>query len=421
MIRVNVLVVSVSHRTAPLSVLSALAMDAAGSAKLLDAVMQSELISEAFVLSTCNRTEVYVAASRFHGALDEVVTELASVGGLNPEEMGQNCSVFYDEAAVRHAFLVASGLDSVVAGEHQILGQVRRALNVAQNHGTIGSTLNALFQQALRVGKRVQTETAIGGAGRSLVGAAIEALDLEVSGRAVTIVGAGSMAAVAAHTVAERGASITVVNRTFAKAERLAELAGGRAVPMDELASALATSEVLISCTGALGVHLTVDDLAGTTVRDIVDLGLPADVSEDVESLDGVRLMNLDRLMAEHADSATSPDVDAAQALVAEEITDFLAARRAAAVAPTVVALRTMANEVLEREQLRLAKRVPDLTAEQQEEIAQSMRRVVEKLLHQPTVNLKRAAASPSDYDYARALRDLFALDPAVIDTVRKV
>lgn len=417
----NVLVVSVSHRTAPMHILSALAMDAAESAKLLDAVTQSEFIAEALVLSTCNRTEVYVASTRFHGGLEVIVTELAAMAGLAESDLSDHCSVFYEEAAVQHGFMVAGGLDSAVAGEHQILGQVRKALTVAQGEGTIGTTLNALFQQALRVGKRVQTETSIGSAGRSLVSAAADVLGLDdLTGRSVTVVGAGSMAAVAAHTAADRGADVTVVNRTFAKAERLAEIVGGSARPMDVLPSVLASTDVLMSCTGALGVHLTPEDIAATPVREIIDLGLPPDVSVDVEQLPGVRLMNLDRLVSEHADPATEARVESANQLVRQEVSDFVALRRAAAVTPTVVALRSLGNNVLELEHQRLRQRLPGLEDAQYEEIRQSMRRVIEKLLHQPTVNVKKAAASSTDYDYARALRDLFALDQALVDAVRE-
>lgn len=423
--------ISVSHRTAPVPVLAALAMDADGSAKLLDAVTGAArphpappTITEALVLSTCNRTEVYVAANRFHAALDEVLGHLAAVGGLAAEELSGQCQVFFDEAAVRHAFCVASGLDSVVAGEHQVLGQVRSALALAQGQGTIGTELNTLFQQSLRVGKRVQTETAIGAAGRSLVGAAIDALGIaDLTARRVTVVGAGSMAAVAAHTAADRGARVTIVNRTLAKAERLAGRTGGTARRFGDLPATLAETDVLISCTGALGVHFTAADLDGTPITEVIDLGLPADVDPAVETA-GRRLMNIDRLVAA-ADAGAggagaTAEVRAAQELVGREIADFLAARRAQAVTPTVVALRSMANDVLRHEQERLENRVPGLSEEQYAEIAQSLRRVAEKLLHQPTVNVKKAASGEQDYDHARALRELFALDPVTIDAVRR-
>lgn len=415
----SVLVVSVSHRTAPLSTLSALATDSDGAVKLLDAVTASPWIDEAVVLSTCNRTEIYVACQRFHGALEAVVGELAASGGLPEGTIADACSVFYDDAAVGHCFTVASGLDSVVAGEHQILGQVRKALTVAQGHGTVGSMLNALFQQALRVAKRVQTETEIGNAGRSLVGAALDGLDLaDLTGRRVTIVGAGSMAAVAAHAAADRGASVTVVNRTFERAARLAERTGGTARPFTELADTLGETEVLCTCTGAQGLRLSAAELAGTPVREVIDLGLPADVDDDVLDLPGVRLMNLDRLVADHSDEATSAEVAAATTLVAHEVADFVAGRRAAAVTPTVVALRSMANDVLAREERRLRQRLPELDENQAEEIHHAMRRVVEKLLHQPTVQLKKSAGTPDSPDYASALRDLFALDQTVIEAV---
>ena len=175
----SILVVSVSHRSTSVGMLSRLAMDAVATAKLAEQLVSSDHIDEAVVLSTCNRTELYTSVSRFHGGLDDAVAALADLAGLTVEEVRTLCAVFFDEAAVAHTFSVTAGLDSVVLGESQILGQVRAALSLCQAQGTVGTVLNALFQQALRVGKRVQAETGIGSAGRSLVTAAYELLTAE--------------------------------------------------------------------------------------------------------------------------------------------------------------------------------------------------------------------------------------------------
>ena len=173
----SILVVSVSHKSTSVSHLAQLALDAAASTKLAEHLVGSEHIDEAIVLSTCNRTEVYASVSRFHGALDDATEALADVAGLRPGELRSLCAVFFDEGAVAHTFSVASGLDSLVVGESQILGQVKNALTLGQTHETVGTVLNSLFQQAIRVGKRVHTETGIGAAGRSLVERRLSALD----------------------------------------------------------------------------------------------------------------------------------------------------------------------------------------------------------------------------------------------------
>ncbi|MFP5283474.1 MAG: glutamyl-tRNA reductase [Actinomycetes bacterium] len=416
----SILVVSVSHKTAPVDVLAALTLDPPGAVKLADGLMASEHIDEVVVLSTCNRTEVYAAVSRFHGSVEEVTTSLADVGGLAVGEVRSRCAVYFDEGAVAHTFSVASGLDSMAEGETQILGQVRAALTAAQGAGVVGTTLNALFQQALRVGKRVQAETSVGSAGRSLVSAAYALLTAECGpwlGRRVLVVGAGVMAGLAARTAAAAGASVTCVNRTFARAHRLADSVGGRALPFAQLGAALAEHDFVVTCTGAADVMITAEDLAGTPVVGMVDLALPADVETDVRSL-GVTLVNLELLKDHQLDTATAAELETARELVRSEVADFLGLRRAAAVAPTVVALRSMASEVVAAEMVRLRLRLPDLGDREREEVQRTVRRVVDKLLHAPTVRVQELAADPQSLDYAAALRELFALDPQAVAAV---
>jgi glutamyl-tRNA reductase len=417
---VSILVVSVSHKTTPVEVLARVAMAAPESAKLADALIASEHIDEVVVLSTCNRTELYASVSRFHGGLDDLTTSLAEFADLGVADLRTMCSVYFDEGAVAHAFAVAAGLDSMVVGESQILGQVKSALSQCQSLGTVGTVLNSLFQQALRVGKRVQSETTIGSAGRSLVSAAYDLLAVEcgqLAGRRVLVVGAGSMANLAARTAAAAGAAVTCANRTFARAERLAEAVGARAVSLSELSTALAETDFVITCTGARDLVLEPADLAGTPVVGIVDLALPADVSEGVTAM-GITLVNLDRLVGGQLHSATSGEIDAARELVRLEVQDFLGLRRSALVAPTVVALRSMASEVVAAEMVRLDARLPGLASHERAEIHRAVRRVVDKLLHQPTVRVQEFAADPEAVDYAAALRELFALDPQSVVAV---
>lgn len=419
----SILTVSVSHKTTSVDLLSRLAMDSASATKLAGALLDSDHIDEVVVLSTCNRTEIYTSVSRFHGGLDDVTTQLAQLAGLDVSDLQHSCAVYFDEGAVAHVFAVAAGLDSLVVGESQILGQLRQALTNAQSAGTVGTVLNALFQQALRVGKRVQSETDIGYAGRSLVSTAYEELTAEIGplqGRRVLVLGAGVMAGLAARTAAAEGAAVTCVNRTYARAQRLAEVVGGTAVRFADLSAALARTDVLVACTGARDLFLGADELTGTTVRGVVDLALPADVSPDVTDL-GITLINLDRLVRQRRAKVTdaeASEIDAAGTLVNEEVADFLGVRRAAQVAPTVIALRSMASEVVAKELRRLDARLPALDPKDRDEVQRTVRRVVEKLLHQPTVRVQELASGPETVDYAAALRELFALDPQAVAAV---
>jgi glutamyl-tRNA reductase len=416
----SILVVSVSHKSTSVSHLGQLALDSPASTKLAQHLVDSEHIDEALVLSTCNRTELYASVSRFHGALDDATQALADVAGLRPGELRSLCAVFFDEGAVAHTFSVASGLDSLVVGESQILGQVKSALAASQTHQTVGTVLNSLFQQAIRVGKRVHTETGIGAAGRSLVTAAYGILSEELGalkGRRVLVVGAGAMAGLAARTAAADGAYVTCANRTMARAERLAEAVGGKAVALSDLGGALAASDVLVTCTGARTLTIGVDDLAGTPVRGVVDLALPADVAPEVAERD-ICLVNLDRIVFDQPDGASAQEIEDARALVRDEVATFLALRRAAQVAPTVVALRSMASDVVAAELRRLDARLPDLDDHEREQIQRSVRRIVDKLLHAPTVRVQELSTEPDAVDYAAALRELFALDPQTVAAV---
>ena len=416
----SVLVVSVSHKSTSVAHLAELALDAAAAAKLADQLLTSEHIDEAVVLATCNRTEIYASVSRFHGALADATDALADLAGLSTTTLQSRCAVYFDEGAVAHTFAVAAGLDSVVIGESQILGQVKNALTAAQSHGTVGTALNALFQQALRVGKRVQAETGIGSAGRSLVSVAYRLLTDErgpLAGQRFLVVGAGAMAGLAARTAAAAGAEVTCVNRTLARAQLLADAVGGRAVPLTELGTALTRADVLVTCTGARTLTLTAADLAGTPVRGVVDLALPADVDPDVAEA-GITLVNLDRLVVEQHDPASIAEVEAARQLVQAEVSDFLGVRRAAQVAPTVVALRTMAADVMAAELRRLESRLPSLDDHQRDEVQRTVRRIVDKLLHAPTVRVQELSSDPEGPDYAAALRELFALDPQTVAAV---
>ena len=425
----SVLVVGMSHNSAPVSVLEEVARDPEGALKLIRDVFDIEHVVESTVLSTCNRIEVYAEVDRFHGSVEAISRMILASSAESADLLVPHLYVHYDDAAVSHLFHVASGLDSMVVGESQILGQAREALRVGQESATVGPALNSLFQQALRVGKRAHAETDIDRAGPSLVASALDEAAEHLGGaegiRAL-VVGAGSMAALAVSTLSRIGASsIVVANRTPANAERLAKQYGGRALPLDRAAAELGAVDLVISCTGATGTVLDVEALRAARTSDdplvVIDLALPRDVDPAVGDEPGVKLVNLAVLAADLGGSGERPEIADVRTIVGEELSAFLAARRSASVTPTVVALRTMATGVVETELQRLSGRLPDLDDAARAEIEQAVRRVADKLLHQPTVRVKELANETGAVSYATALAELFALDPDAVEAVTRV
>jgi glutamyl-tRNA reductase len=425
----SVLVIGISHRSAPVALLERVALDADGVVKLVGDVVDNEHVTEATVLATCNRCEVYADVDRFHGSVEAISTLLCERAGVRAEELIGNLYVHYDDAAVSHLFSVASGLDSMVVGESQILGQVREALRVGQESGTVGPALNLLFQQALRVGKRAHAETDIDHAAPSIVSAALERAVTHLgalAGRRALVVGAGAMAGLSAATLAKAGVDdIVVANRTPARAERLAQQYAGRAIPLADVPDVLGEVDVLLSCTGSAGVLLSAATLAAARPDGaplaILDLALPHDVDPAVADLPGIRLVGLASLARELEDGPAATEVEGVRSIVGEELSAFLGARRAASVTPTVVALRTMATGVVDAELERLRSRLPGLGEAERAEVELAIRRVADKLLHQPTVRVKELANSTGAVSYAAALAELFALDPEAVEAVTRV
>jgi glutamyl-tRNA reductase len=426
----SVLVVGLSHRTAPVDLLERATLPPDAAAKLLDDVVSGDHAGEAMVLSTCNRVEVYVDVDKFHGGLAQTSELLARRAGVSLEDLTPHLYVHYEDRAVAHLFAVACGLDSMVVGESQILGQVRASLRAAQDAGTAGRTLGALTQQALRVGKRARTETGIDRAGRSLVTAGLEQASRllgPVEGRPALVVGAGAMSALAATVLAQRGAGqIVVANRTISHAERVAAGIGGAAVPLTGLGDALAEVDLVVTCTGAVG-HVVEADLLADVQRArgerplvVVDLALPRDVEPGARDLPGVHVVDLETLSDVLERTEHAADVEATRAIVADEVAAFLTWQRAASVAPTVVALRDMADGVVRAELARLDSRLPGLEPRARAEIEQTVQRVVDKVLHAPTVRVKQLAGEPGGQSYADALNKLFGLDQAAVEAVTR-
>ncbi|GAA2763861.1 glutamyl-tRNA reductase [Streptomyces paradoxus] len=577
----SLLVVGLSHRSAPVSVLERAALNADAQVKLLQDTVAAEPATEAAVLATCNRIELYADVDKFHAGVAELSTLLAQHSGVGLEELTPYLYVHYEDRAVHHLFSVACGLDSMVVGEGQILGQIKDSLARAQELHSAGRLLNDLFQQALRVGKRAHSETGIDRAGQSLVTFGLEQLarggDVQqwARGKKALVIGAGSMSSLAAATLARAGvAEIVVANRTFDRAERLAQIlmegddtdVAARAVPMESVPAELTRADVTVSCTGATGLVLTAESVAeaiegrtpatsavpgedgpgepggesgpaagqaaqrggasgtslgtedgcplelsavqgtagfsvlgeaavagmaaadleqhaawvdnGTAGGDrraaggparpgpagtldpaadtdaiaalaatvaavgriperrrpepveepqrpepvlfLLDLAMPRDIDAAVHRLAGVRLVDIESLAEASAGAPMAADVDQVRRIVSDEVAAFGAALRAAHITPTVVALRTMAADVVAGEIARLDGRLPGLDDKHRAEITQTVRRVVDKLLHAPTVRVKQLAAEPGGAGYADALRTLFDLDPETVAAVSR-
>ncbi|MEU2251179.1 glutamyl-tRNA reductase [Streptomyces sp. NPDC019224] len=452
----SLLLVGLSHRSAPVSVLERASLDGDTRAKLLQDTLAAEPAAEAAVLATCNRIELYADVDKFHAGVAELSTLLAQHSGVGLDELTPYLYVHYEDRAVHHLFSVACGLDSMVVGEGQILGQIKDALALGQELHTAGRLLNDLFQQALRVGKRAHSETGIDRAGQSLVTFGLEQLAdgpdtaAWAKGKRALVIGAGSMSSLAAATLARTGvAEIVVANRTRARADRLVEILnqpGGtgvraHAVEMSEITAELTRADIAVSCTGATGLVLTAEAVAGALGLDhvpdaasglipaqstgperlaLLDLAMPRDIDAAAGRLDGVRLVDIESLAEASADAPMAADVDQVRTIVADEVAAFGAAQRAAHITPTVVALRTMAAGVVADEIARLDGRLPDLDEKQRGEITQTVRRVVDKLLHAPTVRVKQLASEPGGAGYADALRELFDLDPQTVAAVSR-
>ncbi|MFD7876836.1 glutamyl-tRNA reductase [Streptomyces sp. NPDC059766] len=567
----SLLVVGLSHRSAPVSVLERASLNADGQVKLLQDTVAAEPAAEAALLATCNRIELYADVDKFHAGVADLSTLLAQHCGVGLEELTPYLYVHYEDRAAHHLFSVACGLDSMVVGEGQILGQIKDGLAKAQELHSAGRLLNDLFQQSLRVGKRAHSETGIDRAGQSLVTFGLEQLSggadvpTWVRGRSALVIGAGSMSSLAAATLARAGVGeIVIANRTPDRAERLVQLleeqygqrsaeADGpyvriRAVSMDAVPTELTRADIAVSCTGATGLVLGAETIAaalegrpgrpdaaiagpddatgvsgsartderplppvsvgaddncpldlaavqsgfsvmgeaavagmdaatleqhaawvdrGTVTVDrreaqrveaeaelitalaataasigrvpesrrpeqpagaptpepvlfLLDLAMPRDIDAAVHRLAGVRLVDIESLAEASADAPMAADVDQVRRIVSDEVAAFGAAQRAAHITPTVVALRTMAADVVASEIARLDGRLPGLDDKQRGEITQTVRRVVDKLLHAPTVRVKQLAAEPGGAGYADALRTLFDLDPETVASVSR-
>lgn len=427
----TLLVVGSSHLSAPLDLLEAMA--AADPEALAGEALASPHVAETLVVSTCNRVEVYAEVDRFHAAVDDVTAALAKTSGVPAADLTPLIYVHYDERAAQHMFEVTCGLNSMVVGEQQILGQVRAALAASQDGGTAGRELNEVTQAALRVGKRIRSETGLDRAGASVVTVAYADAFEQLAARGgpqpsdatMVVVGSGALSGLAvAHAARSGVADLTIAGRTESKAQRLAELYDARGTQLQELPELMAAADVVVCCTGAVGTILDRDQVAAAMQRRpdrplvIVDLALPHDTDPRIAAVPGVVRIDLAALADRPETHADHADTVAAHEMVTQELRDYFVARAARAVEPVLVSLRGRATAVVDSEVNRLKERLPRLSDSEWALIEQSLRRTVNTLMHTPTVRIKELAADPDGQRYADALNSLFDLSVDLVETV---
>ena len=423
-----VFVVGLNFKSAPLELLERLAVDPERLPKALAHLLDRDHVHEGVILSTCNRVEVYTAISRFHGGATDVRRFLAEFHHLEPQDFADQLYSYYEERAVRHLFAVASGVDSLVVGESQILGQVREAFRSAQAEQAVGPVLTTMFGQAIKVGRRARTETDVAAGPTSTLAVGLRVAERQLgslAGRRVLVVGAGKMGRLAGRSLRAAGVGeLVVANRSSANGAALARELGGRHVPLDQVGDELAGADLVVASTASMAPTVTTATVAEALVRRqpsgkprpplvLLDLGVPRDVEPEVRSLPGVFLADLDGLRAvlETEDDGRVAEVERVRRLIAEESSGFMTWQREVRLGPVIRALRARAEEVRRRELARSEARLAGLDASERAAVEAVTSRLVNKLLHEPVVRGKALAAGPDGDLYARMLRELYALE----------
>ena len=423
----SVVVIGLQHTQAPLPLLEAAAVPDADLHKTLSALSHRRNVQEAVLLSTCLRTEVYAVVDRFHDAVAEIYDVLSEQSGLSVEELSAHAIVRFDDDVTAHLFSVTSGLESVVTGETEVVGQVRRAFERAQEEGTAGPVLSALFRHALQTGKRVRTETAISKGTTSFAYAAVTVARGEdqagLRGARVVVVGAGDMGlgvcrALSDIAPADAPQRVVVVNRSTARAQDLVRQAAAgtfdmRAARLEDVAGELAEADVVLTAVAAESHVLSVTDFSGVIgPLLVIDLGVPRNVEPEVATLEGVTLLDMDTLSVSVARALgdRAEESVAARDIVAAEVDRYRSASRQRGAAPIIASLRgrleTLRVSELESHRAQLA----DLSEEEWDHVDAATRAALAKMLHEPTMLLKETAGTPQGERLVEALRILFDL-----------
>lgn len=453
----SVVVVGANHRTAPLEVLERMVIPSDRLPKYLHALSEAQHVSEAVVLATCNRTEVYLVAEKFHPAYSQVRDFFGDLTFLAPDEFSDSLYVHYDEQALRHLFEVAAGLDSAVTGEHEILGQVKRAWEIARREGTAGRAMNMVFRHALELGKRARSETKIAHhvtsvsqaavilAGKHYTDAAaaapgdtdgsvVDGDDLAcvgaaaargLRGKRAVVLGSGPMArGMASFLLTANVGELVIANRTLHRAESLTETVKVqndgipvRAAGLDDLPAVLAGADLLLTAVRSES-HLITGDLVGSARAAgnellVVDVGMPRNVDPAVGRVPGVRVLDMDDIarLTDAGLAARNAQVAAVRGIVDEELRRFEGLVQAREAAPVIASLRALAESLRVSELERHSNRLGELSETQLAAVDAVTKAVLAKLLHEPSVRLRDSAGSARGERLAESIRDLFDLD----------
>ena len=414
----SLVVVGLNNRTMPLNLFESFAVSNEDLPKALLSVKSRRHISEAVLLSTCNRTEVYVFAEKFHGAYQDIRDFLSDLSNLSADQFNDYLYVHYEDEAVKHLFSVTCGLDSAVLGENEIQHQVKVAWQAAQIEDTCGATINAAFRRALEVGKRIRTETHLTKQAPSIARSVIEMAEENLKGlenKNILILGAGEMGEGMANALSKVDTGkIAFSNRNFERAEKIAENFGGEAIEINQIPSSLKKFDCFISSTAATDILLSKDDLSQHINKPllIIDIAIPRDIDPEVSEIKGVSLLDMDDLQdfVEPHRKGQEQDLATSRLVISEETNRFLDQQSARKVAPLIAEFREGAEEIRQIELKRYEARLQSLTDEQRDAIESLTQGILGKILHDPTVSLNEAAGSPRGERLADALRELFNL-----------
>ena len=424
----NILAVGVNHRTAPVEVREKLAFSGGHLHEALASLAERHTnndpsCQEAVLLSTCNRTELYALVEDIHAGREALMRFLADHGKLPIAELEGHVSVHDNQEAVVHLFRVAAGTESMIVGEHEVLGQVREAYHLASACKAAGPLLGKLFRKSISVGKRARTETAIS---RNAVSVSYAAVELarnvfgDLTDCRALVVGAGETSEQTLKNLVDNGVTeVTIINRTRHRAEAIASWCNGRVLAFDRVAQALWHADIVISSTSAPHPVIRRDAVEramrwrGYRPLLLIDIAVPRDVDPAVSQIENVHLYDIDDLerVAEANHQRRRREIPKVEAIVQEELADFWAWFQSLYVLPTITDLREWAHDIRQSELEQALRRLPSLTERQQAIVETLSQRIVNKLLHVPTVNLKERANGHDGHLYALALRQLFALE----------
>jgi glutamyl-tRNA reductase len=423
----SLLALGVSHKTAPLALRERLALPEGRATRVLRDLTSHAEIHEAVAISTCNRTEVYLVAADPVEAENRVLAELSRQAGIRPTELLGRLYSLRGADAVRHLFSVAAGLDSMIVGEAEVQGQVKRAYELALVEGATGPISNRLFRDALGAGKRVRTETALG---RSRVSVSSVAVDLardvlgDLETRRVLVVGAGENGELTAKALADRGVrTVFVANRRYDRAIGLAQRFGGDAVRFDDLPAEIVDADIVVGCTSSPHLIVGADELALVTEQRggrpllLIDIAVPRDIDPRVRELPGITLYDMDDLQRTVARNLDVQEAEAARArtVIEEELQRFDRWLATLDVVPTISALRDRGEEIVQQVLRENEGRWESLSEADRERLELMARAVVNRMLHEPTTRLKRPSDEDASYVYLQALRELFGLETSPI------